>query len=216
MKLMSFSATTAQCWGRTKTETTRNDWVNLQPGELIQQIEKGQGLPKGAHVKKIHVIQIVSTRFEPLDKIITCPEYGRRNMIREGFPDMDPADFVEMYCKMNSCKPNHLVNRISFRYYLTPTPDLTLRVPANVCTCPDCQTQMTVAPDGWYLDTHGTMACNSFSMWCDSEVGKDEQAYNASHSKSLSMPFTYWATTHEKITEYLKDHFRFEIGADGA
>lgn len=43
-------------------------------------------------------------------------EYGRREVIREGFPDLTPAEFVAMYCRHNGCTPETVVTRLAFSY----------------------------------------------------------------------------------------------------
>jgi hypothetical protein len=72
--------------------------------------EKCQGLKKGERVKRLGIIEIVSTEIMPLYTIT------RDDCVKEGFPSMSPLEFVEMYCKHNKCEPNSLVNRIEFRY----------------------------------------------------------------------------------------------------
>jgi hypothetical protein len=107
---MSFALTTPQCRRREKDVTRRQRWPNLKPGELVQQIEKGQGLKKGEHVIKIHVIRILSARWERIDAITA------EDVIREGFPGKSIEWFVEMYCRHNRVQPNELCNRIAFEY----------------------------------------------------------------------------------------------------
>jgi hypothetical protein len=111
MRQMSFMLTTPQARARTKTVTRRLGWADLKPGTLIQQVEKGQGLGKGGKVRKIHVIEIVSVRSEPLNAITQA------DVIAEGFPDMTPGEFVAMFCDHNRpCRPDWRVTRIEFRY----------------------------------------------------------------------------------------------------
>lgn len=117
---MSFSLTTKQCYDKQKTVTRRLGWANAKPGERIQQVEKAQGLKKGQKVKRIHVIEIVSNRREPLKQLNDDPPYGLCEMAMEGFGNYPawlwPADFVRMFCKANKCTPDHVVNRIEFKY----------------------------------------------------------------------------------------------------
>jgi hypothetical protein len=115
MRNMSFAYTTRQCRARTKTMTRRLGWRSLKPGDLVQQVEKAQGLALGEHPVPIHVIQITHTRWEPL-KAITW-----HDVILEGFPYdcvMDTERFIKMFCILNApgCHRNTLVNRIVFRY----------------------------------------------------------------------------------------------------
>jgi hypothetical protein len=107
---MSFALTTQQARNRTKTVTRRLGWWFLRPGDIIQQVLKSMGLKKGEKVEKIHLIRILNTWPEPLS-VITHDEVRR-----EGFPDMTPSDFIDMFCKHNNCQPDAIVNRIEFEY----------------------------------------------------------------------------------------------------
>ena len=113
---MSFSMTTEQVRNRTKWVTRRLGWMNIKLGEVHQAIEKGQGLKKGEHVMVICKIIPLSSHWEPLRRLLDDPVYGKWEVIREGFPEMSPAEFVEMFCEHNKCTPDIWVNRIEFRY----------------------------------------------------------------------------------------------------
>jgi len=110
MRNISFSMTTKQVYAQTKDITRRCGWAFLKVGDVLQAVEKCQGLKKGEKIVRICAIVVVSTRWEPLDAI--TPE----DCIREGFPEMSPAQFVEMYCRANRWEPDKYVNRIEFRY----------------------------------------------------------------------------------------------------
>lgn len=213
MRNMSVSKTIAQCRAFEKTVTRRNGWWNLQAGEILQLVEKAQGLKLGEKVKHIHKIQVIEARVETLDTILTLPEYGRLEMIREGFPEMPAKEFVEMYCKMNKCGPRTMVNRISFRYYLDPANlDLALAVPAKIATCPHCEKNLTIHPDGYYLTHDGSMACDSFTTWCQSEPLSDNSDDWDLFDKSHQWENGNWEAISTKIENWLLDTFRFEIG----
>jgi hypothetical protein len=113
---MSFFLTTDQARRRVKDVTRRLGWWFLKPGDIVQQVVKSQGLKKGEHVQKIHLIKIISTGPEPLRTLTDRPDYGAAEMVREGFPDMAPADFVAMLCRHHNCTPSTPVNRIEFVY----------------------------------------------------------------------------------------------------
>lgn len=110
MRNMAFSMTTPQARAKTKTVTRRQGWGKIKPGQLIQQIVKGMGLKKGEKVERIHVIRILSTRWEPVNAIT------QEDVIKEGFPGMTPEDFTEFYCAGNRITPDELCNRIEFEY----------------------------------------------------------------------------------------------------
>lgn len=112
MRHMSFSLTTPQMLARTKTVTRRLGWATLTAGTLIQAVEKSQGLGKGGKVRKLGVIRIVSVRAERLGKLLDHP----RDVVAEGFPDLSPEQFIEMFCEHNGCRPSDLVTRIEFEH----------------------------------------------------------------------------------------------------
>lgn len=107
---MSFMLTTQQFRDRTKTVTRRLGWWALKPGDLVMGVEKAQGLKKGEKVKPLGLIRVVSTRAESLNQI------GMLDCIEEGFPQMSPDDFMEMFCDANKCEASTIVNRIEFEY----------------------------------------------------------------------------------------------------
>lgn len=111
---MSFSMTTEAVRRREKTVTRRLGWWDLQPGTVLQAVEKAQGLKKGEHVKPICLIRVVSASMESLDAIID--RYDYREMAREGFPGDASYEFVGMFCRANHCEPETAVNRIEFEY----------------------------------------------------------------------------------------------------
>ena len=107
---MSFSLTTRQYRDRTKDVTRRLGWWNLKAGELVNGVEKAMGLRRGEKIVVLGRHRIVSTRAEMLNAITV------EDCRREGFPEMTPAQFVDMFCKHNHCEPDTVVNRIEFQY----------------------------------------------------------------------------------------------------
>ena len=108
---ISFMLTTEQVRNRTKTVTRRNGWVFLNPGDILNAVEKSQGLKKGEKVKKICQIRVVSVRRERLFDITEW------ELIREGFPDMAVNDFIKMFCKSHKdVTPETFITRIQFEY----------------------------------------------------------------------------------------------------
>ena len=108
---MSFALTTEQVSNQTKTVTRRQGWKWLEPGTLLQPVEKSQGLKKGEKVKKIGgLIKVLSVRREPVNAVT----WG--DCDREGFPGWLPCDFIKMYCIANKVIGMDLCTRIEFEY----------------------------------------------------------------------------------------------------
>ena len=110
MRNMAFSMTTDQIIDRTKTVTRRFGWWQLKRGDRICAVEKSMGLKKGQKVKKLCIIEIVSSRCVKLNSIT------KADCNKEGFPKMSPGEFVDMICDHYGCMPNEFINRIEFEY----------------------------------------------------------------------------------------------------
>lgn len=150
MRNMSFIITTAQARAQLKWVTRRLGWNFLKPGDHIRQVVKGRGLKKGEEIEKLHVIAVRDVRFEPLDLMLSDPEYGRLEVVREGFPHLSPPEFVKMLCEANHCWPDQKVNRIYFSYVSPAT------------KCPMCQVAR------WYIDAGGKVKC----LECGAEINQ--------------------------------------------
>lgn len=107
---MSFMLTTEQVRNRTKTVTRRLGWDFLKPGDIVNAVEKGMGLKKGEHIKRICQIRIKSNWSESLYKIT------KDECIKEGFPEMSPDEFMDMFIHHNRVWAMCPVNRIEFEY----------------------------------------------------------------------------------------------------
>lgn len=94
---ISFAHTKAQFRARSKDVTRRLGWLKLKAGDILQAVEKGQGLKAGEHPVKLGRIEIVSIRREPLRLLLDCPEYGRAEVDREGFPNWSPEEFCRFF-----------------------------------------------------------------------------------------------------------------------
>jgi hypothetical protein len=108
---MSFMLTAQQVLAGTKDVTRRHGWWNLKPGDPLNAVEKGMGLKRGQKIVKLRRIEVVSIRHERLDAITPA------DVCREGFPEMTPLQFIEMFCKTHQgCTPATIINRIEFKY----------------------------------------------------------------------------------------------------
>ncbi len=117
MRHMSFALTKPQIQDRSKTVTRRLGWLLLRPGDLVQAVEKCQGLKKGEKVRPLAVIRIVGVSLERLGVLTSDDVYGRRETGLEGFSELTPAAFVAMFCRTHKgCTPETEVTRIEFEY----------------------------------------------------------------------------------------------------
>lgn len=115
MRLISFSHTEPQLVARTKTVTRRKGWRFLREGELLQPVDRVRGPWRGRKPKKIcGPIRVTSIRRERLDAITAA------DCTLEGFPDLSPAQFIEMFAAEMKCKPEVEVARIEFEFVDQP------------------------------------------------------------------------------------------------
>lgn len=114
---ISFYLTQAQFRARTKTVTRRFGWTFLKVGDILNAVEKGQGLKKGEKMVKMGQIRVVSLQWEFVNKMLRSRQYGRKECIREGFPDKTPEQFVALLLNANrGMTEEDLVHRIEFEY----------------------------------------------------------------------------------------------------
>lgn len=115
---ISFALTTDQIRKRTKTVTRRLGWKNLKPGQILNACVKCMGLKPGEQIQRLGQIRVVSAVQEPLVAMMRDEAYGKAEAEREGFPQMDGKQFVEMFCEhmrpVNGCVTE--VTRIEFEY----------------------------------------------------------------------------------------------------
>lgn len=107
---ISFAMTTQQVQDRTKDVTRRFGWWFLKPGDKLCGVKKGMGLKKGEQIERLCQIEVVSVRSEALHVITQA------DVVREGFPDWTPEQFVKMLVDHYKIDPAKICNRIEFRY----------------------------------------------------------------------------------------------------
>ncbi len=106
---ISFMLTTKQLLDGSKTVTRRIGWKFLKAGDQLMACEKCQGLGKGGKLNRYGLIQVKSVVREPLNHI------QQDDCIKEGFPEMEPGEFVEFFCHTHrGCKPKTHITRIEF------------------------------------------------------------------------------------------------------
>lgn len=116
---ISFALTTQAFIERRKSVTRRFAWWDLEAGAELMVCKKVMGLKKGEKIERLGRIRVISVRTEPL-----C-EITKSDCIKEGFPDLTPAQFIDMICKHNHgrVQPHTLCNRIEFEYLCRGTDD---------------------------------------------------------------------------------------------
>lgn len=112
---ISFAMTTAQIEAETKDVTRRFGWYFLKPGDRLCGVKKAMGLKKGEKIERLCMIEVISARTEPLNAIT------QNDVIREGFPNWTPTDFIDFIVKHYKCPRDKPINRIEFKY-LKPCP----------------------------------------------------------------------------------------------
>jgi hypothetical protein len=113
---MSFAFTTAQVRARQKTVTRRVGWRDARPGLRFQPVKKSRGLPRGGKVELIGgPVRVLATRRERLDALLDYPDPAAE-VAAEGFPGMDPGEFVRWFARSHKCEPDAPVTRIAFEY----------------------------------------------------------------------------------------------------
>jgi len=118
MRRISVTLTEAQIVAQSKRVTRRMGWEKLLPGMHLQPVRKAMGLRKGeVQVRIGGPIAVTGVQREPLRRMLDDQKYGRRECDLEGFPEMSPEEFVDMFCKSHKgCTPETLITRIEFDY----------------------------------------------------------------------------------------------------
>jgi hypothetical protein len=128
-RLMSVAMTADAVIERRKTVTRRKGWWLdkngrrlLHVGDTLTLCRKVQGRKPGEPIERLADVEVVMVWREPLSYLIdppplNDPDYGVNEVEREGFPDMDPCDFVNNYFVLaQGMTPDDLVTRIEWRY----------------------------------------------------------------------------------------------------
>lgn len=110
MRNMSFKLTEAAMRQRSKTVTRRLGWRFAEPGMRVRAVRQCRGLKRGEKVEPICVIMFMQVSLEELWQI------DQTECDWEGFPELRPDEFVQMFCRAMRCKPETMVTRIAFTY----------------------------------------------------------------------------------------------------
>jgi hypothetical protein len=115
-RLMSVSLTEAAVVERRKSVTRRIGWQFLKAGERLTLCRKVMGRRQGEPIVRLAEVEVVSVRRERLSQTT------HDDVIREGFPDLTPSEFVWFFCDHFGTKPYDEVTRIEWRYLDAPPP----------------------------------------------------------------------------------------------
>ncbi len=110
MRLMSFSMTEAQILDRSKTVTRRLGWLFAEKGMTVRAVHKCMGLKPGEKPRELAVLRIMSVRRETLGSIT------KADVVREGYPNLSPREFVRKFQDAMGCGSRTEVTRIHFIY----------------------------------------------------------------------------------------------------
>lgn len=133
-RLMSVAFTEQAVRDRIKTVTRRKGWwqdkngrLMLYPGDRLTLCRKVMGRKPDEPLVRIVDVEVVNVWREPLGMLLPSwgrGGYGEREMVREGFPGLDPAEFVRRYfTEAQGMGEGDTVTRIEWRYLDTPSGD---------------------------------------------------------------------------------------------
>lgn len=130
-RLMSVAFTEQAVVERRKTVTRRKGWWYdktgrqiIKPGDHLTLCRKVMGRKADEPLVRLAEVEVVSIRREQLAAVTsrvqrgstTADGYGAEEMAREGFPGMDPFEFIARYFTPQGISLSDPVTRIEWRY----------------------------------------------------------------------------------------------------
>ena len=126
-RLMSVSMTADAVIERRKTVTRRKGWLFLKPGDRLTLCRKVQGRKAGEPLERLAEVEVTSVCREALWELLrrdyahawspAPTDYAKREVAREGFPGMDPAEFVQRFFQVaQRMSTMDEVTRVEWRY----------------------------------------------------------------------------------------------------
>lgn len=231
-RLMSFAKTKRQVQEGTKDITRRLGWDFLSPGDLLWPVHKCMGFRKGECPVKLRdaPIEVIHKRMECLDALLgkkmdpvfSCytPFYTEvqawKEVEREGFPGQSPAWFVEMFCELNKCERDVLVNRIVFRYQDESVKffdrDHYPEIPAEVAICPKCEAGLIIEDiDEWESET-GRVTEGGLHIACSKAPDIGSRNWEDWFSWHYDMPYVYWLPVDVTVYKWFDKRYRYDAG----
>lgn len=120
-RLMSVAFTEDAVRAQTKTVTRRAGWSYLAPGDVIDLCRKVMGRRRGEPLVRVARVRVVSVRREHLHCLLMDPAYGAAEMTAEGFPGLDPAEFIRRYfIEVQRLDARAEVTRVEWEYLPRP------------------------------------------------------------------------------------------------
>jgi hypothetical protein len=107
---MSVSYTADAVIERRKTVTRRLGWRFLKVGDRLTLCRKVMGRTPGEPLERLAEVEVVALRREALIDITAD------DVVREGFPEMTPFDFVQFFREHMGGQAYQTVTRIEWRY----------------------------------------------------------------------------------------------------
>ena len=138
-RLMSVAFTEQAVRERRKTVTRRKGWIFLKPGDRLTLCRKVMGRKPGEPLVRLAEVEVERVHRSPLATLTDYPltaypafllrnplsdylwrdweEWRALEMVLEGFPGMDPAEFVQrFFVAAQGMTPSDMVTRIEWRY----------------------------------------------------------------------------------------------------
>lgn len=113
-----------------KDVTRRLRWEWAKPGMYLMAVSRSQGITPERSAETFGVVEILEVRREPL---LHIGREGKGGVLREGFTDMLPFEFMAMFIDHMGGDPDAEVARVAFRHVDA------LRVPAAWDACTETQ-----------------------------------------------------------------------------
>jgi len=228
-RLMSFSKTTRQVQEGTKDITRRLGWGFLRTNDLLWPVHKCMGFSKGEHPIRLREkpIVVVHTRWQRLDSLIHQPgvffyneEQAWKDVEREGFPGKSPAWFVDMFCELNKCERDVLVNRIVFRYQDESVKFFDREhypeIPSDVAICPICGAGLIIEDiDEWETEL-GRVTEAGLHIACSQAPDIGSDGWEDWFKWHYNMPYVDWLPVDVTVYKWFDKRYRYDGGPDAA